>query len=110
MDTVAGKRVEIAGKGGDEGFAFAGLHLGDLALMEDHSADELYVEVAHLHGAQAGLADDGEGLWKKQVERGHLGGADAPGCVFAGGVDIFGGDGRGDALAELFRLGAQLVV
>ncbi len=51
VDAVAGERVEVAGKGGDEGLAFAGLHLGDLALVEDHAADELDVEVAHLHGA-----------------------------------------------------------
>ena len=92
VDAVAGERVEIAGKRGDESFAFAGLHLGDFAGVEDHAADKLHVEVAHLHGAQAGLADDGEGLRKNLIERGLLGGADALRRAFFGGVDIFGGE------------------
>ena len=51
LNALAGKGVEIAGQGGDEGFAFAGLHFCDLALMENDAADELDVEVAHLDGA-----------------------------------------------------------
>ena len=70
VDSAAGEGVEIAGEGGDEGLAFAGLHLGDLALVEDHAADELDVEVAHADGALAGLADDGEGLGEDGVEGG----------------------------------------
>ena len=69
VDAVAGEGVEIAGEGGDEGFAFAGLHFGDLALVQDHAADELHVEVAHLHGAPAGLADHGKGFGQNFVER-----------------------------------------
>jgi hypothetical protein len=78
--------------------------------MEYYTADELDVEVAHLDGAQAGLADDGECLWKDLIERGLLGCACALGGVFAGGVDLAGGDGCGDALAELAGFRAQLVV
>ena len=69
VDAVAGERVEIAGEGGDERFAFAGLHFGDLALVQHHAADELHVEVAHLHGAPAGFADYGEGFGQDFVER-----------------------------------------
>ena len=74
VDAVAGERVEIAGQRGDEGFAFAGLHFGDLAGVEDHAADHLDVEVAHADGARAGFADDGEGFGKDVVERGLFGG------------------------------------
>ncbi len=35
VDAAAGEGVEVAGEGGDEGLAFAGLHLGDLARVED---------------------------------------------------------------------------
>ena len=79
VDAVAGERVEIAGEGGDEGLAFAGLHFGDLALVQDHAADQLHVEVAHLDGAPAGFADDGEGLGQNLVEGGALGGFDVVG-------------------------------
>ena len=76
VDAVAGERVEVAGQRGDEGLAFAGLHLGDLAGVEDHAADHLDVEVAHADDAAAGLADDGEGLGEEVVERGLFGGGD----------------------------------
>ena len=94
VDAVAGERVEIAGKRGDEGLAFAGLHLGDLAGVEDHAADELHIEVAHADGALAGLADDGEGLGEDVVEGGLFGGVDGV-AVFLGAVvgRILGGDG-----------------
>ena len=77
VDAVAGEGVEVAGKRGDEGLAFAGLHLGDLAGVEDDAADQLDVEVAHLDGALAGLADDGEGFGEDVVEGGLFGGVDA---------------------------------
>ena len=35
---------DVAGQRGDDGFAFAGAHLGDLAFAQDHAADELDVE------------------------------------------------------------------
>ncbi len=73
VDAAAGEGVEIAGKRGDEGFAFAGLHLGDFAGVQDDAADHLDVEVAHLHGALAGFADDGEGLGQDVVEGGFFG-------------------------------------
>ncbi len=69
VDAAAGERVEVGGQGGDEGFALAGLHFGDFALVEDGAADDLDVEVAHADDALAGLADDGEGLRQQRVER-----------------------------------------
>ncbi len=76
VDAAAGERIQIAGESGDEGLAFAGLHFGDLALVQNHAADELHVEVAHLHGAPAGLADHGEGFGQNLVEGFALGGLD----------------------------------
>jgi hypothetical protein len=75
VHAVAGERIQIAGEGGDQRFAFAGFHFGDLALVQHHAADQLHVEVAHLHRAPAGLADHGEGLGQNLVERGALGGS-----------------------------------
>ncbi len=103
VHAVAGEGVEVAGERGDEGFAFAGLHFGDLALVQHHAADQLHVEVAHLHGAPAGLAHHGEGLGQNLIERFVL-----------GLLDLFGvGDAfeaRGDARAEFGRFGPQLLV
>ena len=85
VDAASGEGVEVAGEGGDEGLAFAGLHLGDLALVEDVAAEELDVEVAHADGALAGFADDGKGLGEDFVEGGFFGGVDG-GAVFVGAV------------------------
>ena len=40
-------------KGGHQGLAFAGLHLGDAALMEDDAADELHPVGLHASTRQA---------------------------------------------------------
>ena len=88
VDALAVEGVEVGGQRGDQRLAFAGLHLGDLAAVEDDAADELHVEVPHVQHAASGLADDGEGLGQQVVERLAL----------------------GDARAELRRLGAELLV
>ena len=69
VDALAFERVQVGGQRGDERLAFAGLHLGDLAAVQHHAADQLHVEVPHVQHAAAGLADDGEGLGQQVVER-----------------------------------------
>ena len=61
VDALAEQGVEVDGQGGDEGLALAGLHLRDLALVQDDAAHQLHVVVAHPQGAHRGLADGGEG-------------------------------------------------
>src|SRR5262249_35350963 len=78
---TAGERVEVKRQRGDEGLAFTGRHLGDLALVQHHATDELDVVghhipdelvSSHLHcGAEkpaAGLAHRGECLGEQIVE------------------------------------------
>ncbi len=115
VDAAAGEGVEVAGKGGDEGFAFAGLHFGDLAGVEDHAADELDVEVTHVDGAAGGFANDGEGLGHEVVEGGFFGGVDGVANLGRARFDWVGGDvdlryGVSNALAELGGFGAELLV
>ena len=69
VDALARERVEARRRACRERLALAGLHLGDVAAVQDHAADELHVEVAHAHRALAGLADDGERLGEQVVER-----------------------------------------
>ena len=88
VHALAFESVEIRRKRGDQRLAFAGLHLGDLALVQHGAANELDVEVPHVQHAAARLAHDGEGLGHEVVER------LAP----------------GQPLAERGRLGAQLFV
>ena len=88
VDAFAFERVEIGRQRGDEGLALAGLHLGNLALVQDGAADELDVEVPHVEHAASGLPHDRKRLRKQVVERRAL----------------------GEAFAEFRGLGAQLLL
>ena len=55
VHALAGERVQVDRQRRHQRLAFAGAHLGDLALVQRHAADELHVEVAHLQRALAGL-------------------------------------------------------
>ena len=68
MDVFARERVEVARQRGDERLALARAHLGDLAVVEGHRADQLHVEVAQAQRAHARLAHRGEGLGQHRLE------------------------------------------
>ena len=67
VHAAPGERVEVDRGHAGEGLALAGLHLGDLAAVEDHRADQLHVEEAHAEHPPARLADDREGLGARIV-------------------------------------------
>ena len=69
VHAVPGQRVQITRERRHQRFAFAGLHLRDLALVQHHAADQLHVEVPHLHRAPARLAHHRESLGQNLVER-----------------------------------------
>ena len=68
MNALAGERVQVERQGRHQGLALAGLHLGDLALVEHHPADELGVEVAQADGAPGRLPCGRERLRQKIVQ------------------------------------------
>ena len=82
------QRIEVGRQRAHQGLALAGAHLGDLALVQRHAADQLHIEVAHLHDTTGRLAHDREGLGNEVVE----------------------GRASLQALAELDGLGAQRLV
>ena len=69
MDALAGERVEIDRKGCNQRLAFAGLHLGDVALMQHYAADQLDVEMPLPERALGRLADGGKRRNQEVVER-----------------------------------------
>jgi hypothetical protein len=69
MHAAAAERVEVNGKGRDQRLAFAGLHLGDLAFVQDHAADQLHVEMPLAEGALGGFAHRRESRRQNVVER-----------------------------------------
>ena len=62
--TSALQRVEIYRGRGDQRFTFTSAHLGNLAVVEHHAADQLHIEVAHAERPAASLAGNGKGFWK----------------------------------------------
>ena len=68
MDPPAGEGVEVGGEGGHQGLAFAGLHLGDAALVEDDAADELHPVGLHAQHPPGGLPAGGKGLRQQVVQ------------------------------------------
>ncbi len=80
--------IEVHGQRGGQRLAFARAHFGDLAVVQRHAADELHVEVAHLHDALGALAYHGKGLRQQVIQRAAL----------------------LHALAELLRFGPQVLV
>ena len=88
MDAASRNGIEINGQSGREGLALAGLHLGDLACVQDHAAHQLDIEMAHAHDSPSSFPAGGE-------------------CF---GQQIVQGLAIPKALLELVRLGLQLLV
>ena len=103
VHAMACQRIQVAGQGRYQGLAFAGLHFGDLALVQHHAADQLHVKVPHLQYPPASLAHHREGFGQNLVQHHFF-----FRYALFGVVDAI--QPRGDAGAEFQRLGAQLVV
>ena len=69
MHAATGERIQIHRKGRDQRLAFAGLHLGDVAFVQHHAADQLHVEMPLAEGALGRLADGCEGRDQDVVQR-----------------------------------------
>ncbi|MCY1421916.1 hypothetical protein D9M71_375820 [compost metagenome] len=73
MHALAGQRVQIDRQGPHQSLALAGTHLGDLALVQRHTTDQLHIEVAHAHDPLARFTGHGECFREDLVERLALG-------------------------------------
>ncbi len=102
VNAAALEGVEIDGRGGHQRLAFASPHLGDAALVQDHAADQLDVEMPQAQGAFRPLADRGESLGQDVVQLGAVGDllAEVP-CALAQGVVR---QGLGDRLQRVDAL------
>ncbi len=60
--------IQIDRQGGHEGFPFAGLHFSNAASMENHAADQLHIEMAHVQLAAGHFTTDREGLRQDVVQ------------------------------------------
>ena len=88
MDALARQSVEVGGQGGHQGLAFAGLHLGDPALMQHDAAHQLHPVGAHAQHPVCGLPHGGKSLRQNVIQ----------------GLAV------GKTLLELRRLGLKLCI
>ena len=65
---TTGQRIEIGRQGRDQGFAFAGAHFGNLALVQYDAADHLLVEMTHAEHTLAGFTHHGKSFGQQIVE------------------------------------------
>ena len=63
------QRIQVDGHGGHQRLAFAGLHLGDCALVQDDTADQLHIKGPHVHRAFGNFAHHRKGLDQEIVQR-----------------------------------------
>ena len=68
MDAPARQSVEIGGHSGHQGFALAGLHLGNAALMQHNAANDLHSVGLHAQHPPSRLSADGERLRQQLVQ------------------------------------------
>ena len=68
VHALARECVEVHGQRRHQRLALAGAHLGNLAVVQHHAADQLHVERAQAHGAGGGLARGRERLRQDVVE------------------------------------------
>ena len=62
MHALTGQGIQVGRQGGYQGLALTGAHLGNLAIVQHHAADQLHIEVAHVQHPSGGLAHRGKGL------------------------------------------------
>ena len=99
LDAATGQRIEVKRHSGGQRLALAGLHLGDLALVQDNSAHHLHVKVALAQCTLGGLAHRSKGLGENIVEGFPAGQARSE--FLSLGAELF--------LAETLELRLQLV-
>ena len=68
MYAFARKGIEHHGQGGHQGLAFAGLHLGNFALVQHHAAHQLHIIVPHAQHAARSLAHQGKNFGQQGVQ------------------------------------------
>ncbi len=88
----SGQRVQVGGQRRDQRLALAGPHLGDLAGVQHHAADELHVEVPQAERAPRRLANHRKCLGQQVVQ--HL----ARGQLLAELAGLVGKVGVGERL------------
>jgi hypothetical protein len=69
VHAAAGQRVQIGREGGDQRLALAGLHLGDVALVQKDAAHQLHIERPKPQRTARRLAAVGERLGQEVVQR-----------------------------------------
>ena len=99
MHALARQGVQERRHGRDQRLAFAGLQLGDAAVVDRDAADDLHVELALADRALGGLAHQGERLDQQAVERIALPGPQSQ--AVGTGLQLFGDSGPRERLERV---------
>ena len=69
MHTFVGQCIEIDRQRRRQGLALTSAHFRNLAVVQCHAAQQLHIEVSHLHDAFGAFPDCGKSFWQQRVER-----------------------------------------
>ena len=69
MNALTLERIQIGRQRRDQGLTFTGFHLGDAALMQNDTADDLHLEVLHADTSPRRLTADRKRLRQKVIQR-----------------------------------------
>ena len=69
MHTLTAKRVEVGRQRCNQRLALARAHLGDVAVVQHHATDKLYIERAHAHRTHRRFPRYGKGLGQYVIQR-----------------------------------------
>ncbi len=73
VNALAGQRIQVDRQRCYQRLTLTGFHLGDLAFVQCHAADQLDIKVTHAHHPLARLADNGKGFGQQLVQGGTIG-------------------------------------
>ena len=68
VHAASAESIEIDRKRGDQRLAFAGLHFRNHALVLHHAANQLHVEMTHVEHTAAGLAHHGKSFYQDFIQ------------------------------------------
>ena len=69
LDALSLQCIQVCGTGGYQSLTFTSTHLGNTALMQYDTADQLYREMLHIQSSSCRLTDSGKRLRQNVIQR-----------------------------------------
>ena len=68
MHALTRNRIQVGRQGGNQRLALTGAHFGDFAVVQDHAADQLHIEMTHSERPLARFTHDGKRFRQQRIK------------------------------------------